>query len=214
MIPLFRKTDVTPEEFYKALGNLPWLREVAAAEVERLIEFLDLTDPFLVTGLEEEHDGAEPDDDEQEDGHDDEASLGSVSTYGLGGSQIGWGQGTDDGREGCDGCDDREDVCEDEGAEHDGAEPDEADTEPSLGWSVDGAWGADAGSDRELAGSCVTPEARARFKRVDRWQTNRDGMHVDAERGVARDSRRLRNLSDKQRSVLRIKPGSSVSVMP
>ena len=55
-----------------------------------------------------------------------------LSSYTSRGSQVGWADGSLDDREG-DGCaDDREDACEDEGAEHDGREP-------SLGWTEEEA---------------------------------------------------------------------------
>lgn len=43
-----------------------------------------------------------------------------------------------------------DDVCEDEGAEHDGREPD-VDGEPGLGWTVDGVLGNSDGMDHEAA---------------------------------------------------------------
>ncbi len=80
----------------------------------------------MAMNCEGEHDGAEPD-------VDGEPSLGSVSNY-L--DQRSWSiGGTDDA----------------EGDEHDGREPD--DSEPSLGWTADGAFG-DSG-DREEDGSTV-----------------------------------------------------------
>jgi hypothetical protein len=120
-------------------------------------------------------------------------------------NQTKWASGNRDDREG-DGCaDDREDVCEDEGAEHDGIESDVC-GEPSLGWTCSasegkGAWGSD--NDREADGSHLTEAARQRYKPFDRYgRGNPDGMHVDMERGFGRSSRRLINLSDQQREAL------------
>jgi hypothetical protein len=129
-------------------------------------------------------------------------------------NQTKWASGNQDDREGDPGCDDREDVCEDEGAEHDGREPDnddggeaeKEDNEPSLGWTCaasegNGAWGSD--NDREADGSHLTEAARQRYKPFDRYgHSNPDGMHVDVERGFGRGSRRLINLSDQQREAL------------
>jgi hypothetical protein len=120
-------------------------------------------------------------------------------------NQTKWASGNQDDREGDPGCDDREDVCEDEGAEHDGSEPTE-DGEPSLGWTCAasegrGAWGSD--NDREADGSYVIEAARQRYKPFDRYgRSNPDGRHVDVERGFGRGSRRLINLSDQRREAL------------
>jgi hypothetical protein len=62
--------------------------------------------------------------------------------------------GCDDPQEDDEDTHDREEVCEDEGGEHDGREPEDEggdgaveDDEPSLGWTTSGAMGGD--SDRE-----------------------------------------------------------------
>ncbi len=182
---LFVKTDVTPEQFFQA-----WSRKDREALIDLLIDSLDETD-------------GDPD---REDGGDDEPSLAACENhpdYYARGSQLHWTQGNSDEREG-DGCaDDREDVCEDEGAEHDGCEP-EVDGEPSLGWTIDGALGNGDGFDREAGGNSVTEAHRQRYKMSDRYTTNgnRDGKHVDTERGYGRGSRRLTNLSDRQHAAL------------
>ncbi len=62
---------------------------------------------------------------------------------------------------------------------------------------------ASARVDLEADGSYVTEAARQRYKPFDRYETRRDGMHVDSERGVAANSRRLRNLSDRQRAIVK-----------
>ncbi len=176
------KTDVSPEDFFKA-----WSRKEREALVELLIESFDAEagDPDLEPSLgfragEQfvgrgcEH-GENSDDREVEDEHDEE----------------GWD------REG--------DELEQGGDEHDGCEPD-AEGEPSLGWTIAasegrGAWGSD--NDREADGSYVTEAARQRYKPFDRYgRGNADGMHVDVERGFGRGSRRLINLSDQQREAI------------
>jgi hypothetical protein len=45
-------------------------------------------------------------------------------------------------------------------------------------------------------------KAQARYKRFDRYSTNRDGKHVDSEHWAYGDRRRLRNLSDKQKEIV------------
>jgi hypothetical protein len=174
------KTDISPETFFRS-----WSRKKREALIEMLIEMSD----------------AEAGDPDLEETGDEEPVLASV----LATDQTAWASGNHDDREG-DGCaDDREDVCEDEGAEHTGDEPD-AEGEPSLGWTCaasegKGAFGSD--NDYEADGSYVTSAARQRYKPFDRYgRGNADGRHVDAERGFGRGSRRLINLSDRQREAL------------
>jgi hypothetical protein len=128
-----------------------------------------------------------------------------LSGYTSRGSQVGWADGNLDDREG-DGCaDDREDECEDEGAEHDGRAPGE-DDEPILGWPENVTQGVDPGgwNDYELSGSEVTEAARGRYRKgeASRYAVNGDGKHVDAERAFAVGHRRIRNLSDGQRKLI------------
>jgi hypothetical protein len=179
----YQPTDVTPEQFFEA-----WSRKDREALIELLIESLD----------------AETGDPDLEDDGDGEPSLAACENhpdYYARGSQLHWTQGNSDEREGDDGADDREDVCEDEGAEHDGCEPD-VDGEPSLGWTFDGALGNGDGFDREAGGSSVTEAHRQRYRPFNRYVANCDGRHVDAERGYGRGSRRLTNLSDQQRTAI------------
>lgn len=130
---------IQQRERAKALSDLARLRKEAAAEITRLIAFLDASDPYVMTELEddisadlEDEDPAE-DDDPAENDLDDEPSLGSIerhpSCYGpdgrnWSGDQSSWAAG---------GNKDLED-------EHDGAEPGE-DEEPSLGWTTSGVLG-------------------------------------------------------------------------
>jgi hypothetical protein len=142
-----------PAELRSALAKLAELRAEAAAEVDRLLAFLDATE--LDADLEAQGDELDsgPEDD-AEDGADDEPSLGSIerhpSEYSAGpdngvvngaGHERGWSDG---------GLDDRED-------EHDGSEPD-VDDEPSLGsfeamanqadaWRADNPWNIVDGED-------------------------------------------------------------------
>jgi hypothetical protein len=166
----------------------------------------------------------EDDDSDLEDDRDDEPVLAApenhVSTpwdggwWGSGqrrdesGDQSDWAQGAWNDCEGDDCADDREDVCEDEGAEHDGREPD-VDLEYSLGWTHQiaqrgGGWFNPTSADFEQGAPVMTEAARQRYKPFDRYTTkgNRDGKHVDAERGYGSASRRLTNLSDQQRAAI------------
>ncbi|MCS3503872.1 hypothetical protein M2189_006611 [Bradyrhizobium japonicum] len=83
-----------------ALSDLARLRKEASAEITRLIAFLDASDPYVMTELEDEcedegaqcedegaeHDGREPD-------VDDEPSLGSCDPSMGGGDQTRWAAG-------------------------------------------------------------------------------------------------------------------------
>jgi hypothetical protein len=46
-----------------AISKLARLRKEARDEIARLIDFLDASDPYVMTELEDEHDGREPDQD-------------------------------------------------------------------------------------------------------------------------------------------------------
>lgn len=130
---------IQQRERARALSDLARLRKEASAEIERLITFLDASDPYVITECEEAIDDAPCDTDElevsegdEEDGGDNEPSLGSLT--GWGGdpdNQERWARGSRDDREG----------------EHDGGEPDEsgiADMEGLLeqvgsqSWQLDG----------------------------------------------------------------------------
>jgi hypothetical protein len=134
---LYFSTDISPEELFEALGKL---RREAHDEIERLIDLLDRTDDFF----DEREQQVDDDPIDGDDGSED--SLGST----VDDNQTRWAAGYAGDREG-DGCaDDREETCEDEGAEHDGREP-------SLGWTEEEAsraahlparWGATITSSR------------------------------------------------------------------
>jgi hypothetical protein len=165
-----------------------------------LPDLLDRTDAFYD---EREH---QVDDDPIDGDDDSEDSLASVD--GINGNQTRWAAGDAGDREG-DGCaDDREgDELQHGGEEHDGAEPGE-DGEPLLGWTEASAQGqGHAGPPTEFEESppVVTAAARARYKQFDRYATNNDGRHVDSERGFGHSARRIRNLSDRQRGLVRPK---------
>jgi hypothetical protein len=138
----------------------------------------------------------------------DEPSLGSVEA----GNQNHWSSGNSDEREG-DGCaDDREgDELQHGGDEHDGAEPDEADLEPLLGWTEQmaqgqGTWGSN-GIEAEQGSTSPGDLRRGNATygaRDPHAYNNRDGMHVDAEQGFVR-RKRLRNLSDRQKELVQPK---------
>jgi hypothetical protein len=145
--PLYRRTDISPEEFFQTLGRV---RRAARDEIERLIDWLDST-------IDVDQDTA-VDDGPCDGGDDDEPSLGSFdrmsdqvkawASRGWGGidmeldradsepslaspeirtgSQERWAAGGADDREGDPGHDDREPDVD--------AEPSE-DNEPALGWN-------------------------------------------------------------------------------
>ena len=106
----------------KALRRIAKLRLKASAEIDRLLAFMDASDPYAATELEEQVDNGPCDDNEldgPENGEDEESdpaepSLGSVNVSEWS-NQERWAAGN------------RHDL-EDE---HDGAEPDEADLEPA-----------------------------------------------------------------------------------
>jgi hypothetical protein len=62
----------------KSLLKLRRLRKEARDEIRRLIDFLDQSDPYVMTELEDCHDGAEPD-------QDGEPSLGWTTSGVMGG---------------------------------------------------------------------------------------------------------------------------------
>jgi len=137
----------------KGMSALARLREEAAVEIERLIGFLDET---------------EPDPDLEDDG-DDEPSLGSIEDHpnpyrdgtdypGCGRDQSRWAGGSTDDRE---------------GDEHDGREPDDdeggeaerEDCEPSLGWTTtEACCGRYAGA---VAGAIDLEEDAGSMREID-----------------------------------------------
>lgn len=151
----------------KASQRVRKLREIASAEIERLIAFLDQTDGYTMTELEPSLGAAEI-----------PPTFNHFSEkyrffYTLDGDQRRWAVGATDDREVEDEHDedtiDREEVCEDEGAEHDGAEPDE-DAEPSLGWpEAYGCGGAGMGSsdDKEEGAGPDIAAAKKRGKSIN-----------------------------------------------
>jgi hypothetical protein len=190
-------TDISPDELFDALGRL---RKEAEDEIERLIGFLDRTDCYEATTtsprwldrfgdryddeLEEAADDIACDDNELDaDWSDDEPSLGSREAHPNGyssmndsASQEHWADGNTDEREGDDGFDDREDLCEDEGAEHDGREPD-VDDEDSLGWTVDGVHGLSG--DREAGGELSVAEVDAARRRKESGTSRTANIELD-----------------------------------
>lgn len=194
----------------EAVRSLRKLREQMAAEIERMIDFLDSTDGYST--IEVEEDDADPTDAALRRAapasagtlEDDEPSLGSVGALSPGNpyfDQSYWAVSGKDDRE-SDGADDPngEEVNED----GDG----NPDDEPALGFlecftgSGRSGQAGDCTADREDDGSYVTAAARQRYKPFDRNNTNRDGKHVDSERGFGVASRRIRNLSDQQRAAV------------
>lgn len=106
-----------------------------------------------------------------EDDRDDEPSLGSLGSCGSG-DQSRWGMQTASML-------DAED-------EHDGAEPDDdaeqddADREPSLGWTTDGVFGSADGLDRELVDYSPAHDTKAARRR---GRSKTPGVSVDRSRG-------------------------------
>lgn len=92
---------IQQRERARALSDLARLRKEASAEITRLIAFLDASDPYVMTELEDEcedegaqcedegaeHDGREPD-------VDDEPSLGSCDPSMGNGDQTRWATGS------------------------------------------------------------------------------------------------------------------------
>jgi hypothetical protein len=106
----------------KAIKRLFRLREKASAEIEKLIAFLDASDPYVTTELEHAIDDGPCDSDELEiEEGNDEPCLGS-SGHGEAGPISYLFHAISDGSEMVIDC---------EADEHDGREPDD-DTEPSL----------------------------------------------------------------------------------
>jgi hypothetical protein len=144
----------------------------------------------------------------------DEPSLGSLEAVGVRGGQEHWAQGAGADQEGDaheddeDGHDREGDELQHGGDEHDGAEPDE-DGEPLLGWTEPRERGqqalGDNGTEAEQGSTCPGDlrKGKARYRKRDRsGRQNRDGMHVDAEAGFG-NWRRLRNLSEKQKEIVK-----------
>ena len=180
----------------KSSQSLAELRQEAEDAVDHLIDLLNRTDPYF-------DEREQQIDDEPIDGDDDsEDTLGSIDVA----NQTRWASGDAGDREG-DGCaDDREgDELQHGGDEHDGAEPD-VEGEPLLGWTEASAQGLGHPGDTtegEESPPVITEAARGRYKQFDRYVVNKDGRHVDSEHGFG--LRRLRNLSDRQRQILRPK---------
>lgn len=148
----------------KALKRVAKLRRRASDEIERLLAFLDASDPYATSELEDSIDDG-PIDDSELDGpenHEDEESDPAEPSLGSG--AVGeWSTQAEWAVRGI-GCVDAED-------EHDGAEPEnesgcgaKEDDEPSLGWTIDGVAGSQTGDDRELQDhASVRPQRRTRL---------------------------------------------------
>lgn len=161
-------TGVIPEQLLKqererrrALRKLRKLRQQARDEIERLIQFLDESDldPDLEPSLgffENGTPGGVTDDRELDDSDDepdgnDEPSLGSLTSSAAAGNQNGWGRQYTIESDLEDQHDDREpSLCgiTVETTRDDRDLEAEDESEPSLGWTIDGRIGSD--SDCEL----------------------------------------------------------------
>jgi hypothetical protein len=147
-----------------ALKTIARLRREAAEEIEKLLNFLDASDQYVTTELENDGDQndasyptsgshcAHPMEDDEEDGTETEPSLASVHDHpngyydgtdksGRRRSQENWAGGNSDDCEG-------DAVGEDDEESYD-REDDRSDHEPSLGWTERGVLGD--GQDMELA---------------------------------------------------------------
>ena len=120
----------------KARQRVRKLREKAFEEIERLIAFLDASDGYTMDEREEAVDDVPCDDCELE------FSFSGLTADRCPMPHSEYDDELEPGDAG--GNEDDEPDCEDEGAEHDGCEPDE-DGEPSLGWTVDGCVGLTGG---------------------------------------------------------------------
>ncbi|MDR3489189.1 MAG: hypothetical protein P4M05_30360 [Bradyrhizobium sp.] len=222
-------TDTTPEELFVAIGRL---RKEARDEIDRLIGFLDHTDDYVSRELEVEDGNDEPGGDDEpslgsinpttsrrqaiwsagdtcdhehehdgrEPGEDDEPSLGSSNdhnghgaVYDNSGGGVIDGEGPDDDLEpslgGGDGSD---------------REEDRADEEPSLGWTERAEEGGGYCGGFEDREQCVAVGTKADYERFRASKIDGDpAAGVDVERGYG--TRRIRNLSDRQRQILRPK---------
>src|ERR1700720_3391382 len=82
--PLYLRTEVSPEEIFKAIGRL---RREAPDEIDRLIRFLDKTDDYVSRELEDSIDDNPHDEETDDNGEDNEdadpaePSLGSVGNF-------------------------------------------------------------------------------------------------------------------------------------
>jgi hypothetical protein len=206
--PVYVPTDISPEDLFQAIGKL---RKEAQDEIDRLLSFLDEIDGNIDDeAAGDEGDASYPDGRSHllnHPGEDDEPSLGSVtgpevySGKRKAAGQESWSQGISDDREGDECADDREgDELQHGGDEHDGAEREE--DEPSLGWTVDGQTTGISGDFEQD----VRPSDEMLQKKHDLYRRfpergNRDGMHVESERGFGR-GKRLRNLSDRQHKIV------------
>jgi hypothetical protein len=209
---LYLPTDTSPEELFVAIGKL---RNEARDEINRLIGFLDKTDDYLSRELEDAIDDNPCDDDELdgpeeaegEESEPDEPSLGSSNDHnGHGAVYDNNGGGVIDGE----GPDDFEPSLG--GGDGSDREEDRADEEPSLGWTEraeEGGGCCGGFEDREV---CVAVGTAADYERFRASKIDGDpAAGVDVERGYG--TRRIRNLSDRQREILRPKvDDSKVSV--
>ncbi len=151
---LYVRTDIVPEQLFQALGRL---RRQAAADIERLIAFLDETDgdADFEAAVDDEPAG-----DDEFAGDETEPSLGAVENHpnlahyqswddrpfrSTSGTQDDWSAGNTDDREHC--------VDREEDDSHDGREPGDGDEEPSLGWTPE-----EAARGRVYAGSMGSPD--------------------------------------------------------
>jgi hypothetical protein len=155
-----------------ALQSINQLRKDAADRIERLIGFLDATD-------------ADPDREDNGDGEgepDDEPILGWTDREAARGVTMAACDSYLADNE-TDNSDD-EPECEDEGAEHDGREPDE-DGEPMLGWTEEGEFGDTvASADGEADDMSVEDADRARAAYRNRAPARSNVRPLDGSDGV------------------------------
>lgn len=157
----------------EAIETLARLRKEASAEIDRLLGFLDASDPFHEERedavddnpcCDNELDGPENIEDEISDP--DEPSLGSINDTHGSRDQTSWGYSAKQDLE-ADSSDDEPSLCgvtvETYGDGRD-LEGDDSDQEPSLGWTIDGATGN--WDDRELQNHLMAPVERREAKGV------------------------------------------------
>ena len=193
---------------FVAIGKL---RKEARDEIDRLIGFLDKTDDYVSRELEAAADDVPCDEDEldgpeeaeDEESEPDEPSLGSSNDHNGNGTVYHNGGGIIDG-EGPD--DDLEPSLG--GGDGSDREEDRADEEPSLGWTERAEEGGGCIGGFEDREQCVAVGTKAAYERFRASKIDGDpAAGVDVERGYG--TRRIRNLSDRQREILQPKVNDS-----
>ena len=195
------ETALTPPSDDTLLSDLPRLRKVASEQIELLIGLLDAT---------EDTDTDTQCDDDPVDLETEPSLCGlTVTAKNIPADQFGddrEGDAHEDDEDGNDREPDAGELPEEESEHHDGF----AESEPNLGWPEgisqgEGRWGSTSSEAEQGSTSAGDlSRAKARYQQFDRYTVNRDGKHVDSEQGFA-GGKRLRNLSDRQKELVKPK---------